>query len=768
MHDDRRLPPLLSAVALLSASSLSLEVALARVFSVMLSNQFVFAVLSVALLGLAAGSLLLPRFERLMPHLQPSGGAAATGVAVAGSLAGLLALPPALARAPLSVTFAAAALCAALPYVTLGLTTTAIFRRRAARSSLVYGADLAGAAAGALLAVPVLNAVGATGACLCSALLAALAAVLLSVSERGRPAVGPIALLASLLALLFASVSGLRLEVPFASDPGKDILRVPEATLVGSRWSSFGRTDLVVDPRMPGEMALYVDGAAGSTMYDLEGVLDDPVRSAELAASLTELTELSLLRPEERDDAVVIGAGGGRDVVAALLAGVGTIVAVEVNPDVVAFVREYERYSGGIYSALPQISVRIDEGRRYLRSSSARWDLIILALPVTKSSRGIQGLALTESYLYSAEALGEYLDRLTPEGRLLLVAHHRLELDRLVDLALDAFRSRGEPASSAVLHLSVMSPGANPVLVIKREPFDPTEVDLRFARLQALGADQGPFYLPRLAESVAWNDPKLEGPAYAMVDRRLLGIERGEPVPAPRVPPATDDRPFFYQFEPGIPAPLPHIVLLAGAGLVALLTGALLTLRSTRAGRQVYAGVVAASLLGCAFMLLEIALFQKLMLYLGRPHLTLTVLLFSLLLGAGGGSLVSSRCHRRLALAAALCCAAVAAAVAVVAALIGPAVGDARHPALVAPLLLVPLGALMGMPFPLCLRLLGASGERRAVPLAWGANGIASVVGSTLAMVVGMLAGFSRAIGLGALLYLFAAAVFALWVRERQ
>jgi hypothetical protein len=447
---------------------------------------------------------------------------------------------------------------------------------------------------------------------------------------------------------------------------------------------------------------------------------------------------------------------------------------VEVNPDLVAIVQEREQFNGGIYSSMPEVRVLVEEGRRFVRLSPQRWDLIILALPVTKSSRSVEGFALTENYLYTVESLGEYLDHLAPGGRLLLVAHHQPELYRLVRLALEAFERRGEGAGAAMGHLWTLWAAANPTLVLKREPLDLEEVERRLELMRQGRLDQVPFYLPRLRETGGGMDPGLESDAWLMLDRRLLALEHGELGPEQALEirgfelgPVTDDRPFFYRFEPGIPAPLPHLALAAsGALALLLLVGGRRISGSGRAGARGAAPaarpatrmwLLTGALLGAAFMLVEIALFQKLMLYLGRPHLALTVLLTSLLVGAGAGSFASARFAKRLGSKAALACLG-SASLAALCSLAARALAASVHPGIPAAVALALMGVAMGMPFPLCLRLMAARGLARAVPLVWGANGIASVLGSVSAVIAGMLWGFSRALWLAAALYVLAGA----------
>lgn len=158
--------------------------------------------------------------------------------------------------------------------------------------------------------------------------------------------------------------------------------------------------------------------------------------------------------------------------------------------------------------------------------------------------------------------------------------------------------------------------------------------------------------------------------------------------------------------------------------------------------------------LGMGFMLVEIAFFQKLMLFIGQPVLALTVLLFSLLVGVGTGSLLSARVHRSLKRV-----------IKIFAAIIGVVVIPfglflwkwfftlGFDPTLTAVILLMPLGVLLGFPFPLTIRLMKEMGLQSSIHRMWGVNGIASVLGSALAMIIGIQVGFTYAVLAGGLLY---------------
>ncbi|MCH8208242.1 MAG: hypothetical protein IIA62_04180 [Nitrospinae bacterium] len=253
------------------------------------------------------------------------------------------------------------------------------------------------------------------------------------------------------------------------------------------------------------------------------------------------------------------------------------------------------------------------------------------------------------------------------------------------------------------------------------------------------------------------------GSAANQFDQILVRLATGE-ITLPQlvagagidISPVTDDSPFFYKFEPGLPAPfglfsvfivlvtavVGSIGLFPGMGQIPLF-GRFAIVRDLSSSLQLRVFLLMFFCLGIGFMLVEIALFQKLTLFLGQPLLALTVLLFSLLLGTGLGSLVSSRIKHKKCQAvtwASICVALLTLIYALALEHIFSLGFDSK---LTATTMLLPMGLAMGFPFPLCIRLMKEMGLGGKVHMMWGLNGIASVLGSALTMIIGILLGFS-------------------------
>ena len=573
----------LPSVFLITYAVLTFEVALTRIFSVMLSYHFVFAIVSAALLGLGVGAMLLKRWRGLRISSASRVGAILFPLLIVVSVLLIITLPQVTSRG-----FWIYLVLAVLPFAAAGFAVSGIFQQFADKSPLLYGADLLGAALGALTIVPLLDVFGGVNAVFFAASAAALGALLLGFSSAKFPALTLGAFL--LVTASFAAITGSKIKfiVPVTNDQYKEMysmLSNPEykAEIVESRWSSFGRTDLVKSELFPNEMTLFVDGAAPSTMYNLNAILKSPEETAHLTMHFGEFFPFFFISDEEKRNALIIGPGGGRDVVVAILGGVKAITAVEVNPDVVKIVRDYQDYSGGIYSSNPNVQVVIDEGRNFVRKTDQRFDLIMLSIPVIRSSRSVEGYALTENYLFTVEAFDDYLSRLTAQGRIIIVVHNNAELYRIVSLAAAALGKRGSTEAEALNHIYTVGSDMKPAIVIKNQPLTAAEAMQVHDSMHRMGFDKGAFFIPYVKQAAARPIDRIgEGQELRMFDQFLVNVSEGKlsleklaRSAAIDIGPVTDNRPFFYKFERGLPKPFGTFAFLiaAGLGLLAILQG---------------------------------------------------------------------------------------------------------------------------------------------------------------------------------------------------
>ena len=713
-------------VALLSAGGLVLEIALTRVLSVVYFYAYVYVVLSVAVLGVGLGAALATARPAWRQPERLSLWAAFSGLAALL----LTVLVVAASSLPLRLVVLAGA---AVPFAFLGLALATAFSAFSQESPRLYWADLGGAGLGALLAVPLLNLLGGLDGMLAAAGLLALSGLAFP-RPASRLAFAPLVCALVSLALLGNLAFGwLKLDLRILNTPKPLQAQLQEgAELVKTRWNAFARTDLVRRPDT-GATYLYMDGGAGSLVPDTaqpEKWRGD-IGSFPFVAS----------RPES---VFLIGPGGGLDVALARLGGAEDVTAVEVNGASVALARGLEPILGSVYGGT---EVHIDEGRSVLRRQNRLYDLILLSHVVTQAAE-VRGYALTENGLYTVEAFGDYLDHLTPGGELAIKLYDELTLTRALVTALQAFKERGLSEAEGARHLlALLDTRAEPpipLLVVKKEAIDQAEAVGLARAAETLGFAL--LYVPGLLAN-----PPLDGVLEGRTDLEDIIASAADV----NLRPTTDDWPFFYLFERGLPGALePLLYSLGGLLLLGLLALGVRQRRATwplpRAAPLLFAA------LGVGFMVTEVGLLQRVGLFLGHPTLTLSVVLGTLLVGGGLGSLLGGRLPLRDTLMVALSGFAVAAALALWSFLwpLSDAFRGAGLPLRVflTALSLAPLALLMGVPFPVALRAVGRSSATH-VALAWAVNGVASVMGSVGATVLALLFGFESVIMVGVVAY---------------
>lgn len=735
------------ALLALAAVGLAYEVALTRLFSLIFQYHYVFLIVSLAVLGLGIGAAIGHLTRGRATDTALGGVAIALGVGLIGVAAALASL-----RSADRITLAAG--LALLPFVALGWLNATIFARYAAHSALLYGADLFGAVLGLLGALALVETVGAFGSVLALASVAALAAALLA-WRTARALVAGAGLLAA-LGIGLAIGGEVEYDPARLQDAPPDktmthVLQDPaaDAEVLDTRWSTFARVDLV---RIADEALRYVftDAGAGSVMVRYDP--SNPGEAAWLEANADNLP-FAIAPPPEH--VLILGAGAGKDVIQARLAGAESITAVEINPTMVELTNAYPDYTGDVFH-LPGVTTVVTDGRNYVERSDERYDLIYLNLVYSQAATP-GAAALAENYIFTREALAAYWDHLAEDGRLGAVTHNGPEGIRLFLGALDMLQSDGFSLREALDRVTLTARRTtNPqerttIITVDRAPWTPERAQALRDLIEARGMSI--LYIPHI------NEELLGGLATGDVTlaQYIAGNEEFNYFPT------TDDRPFFYHLDPGLPPALN--TLLRAVVVLSLLYVALVVVTwdarqgplSRRAAWLVYF-----ALLGAGFMLVEIPLIQRFNLLLGAPALALSAVIGGMLLGASAGSLFSGRFAParlpRLVTAAAL---ATGAGVLAVTALY-PALIDRALPlplgarAAITIALLVPLGFVMGVAFPSGMRLAGRT-DPAGIPAHWGANAVASTLGSTLATVLAMSYGFTTALLLGAALYLVVA-----------
>ena len=445
-------------------------------------------------------------------------------------------------------------------------------------------------------------------------------------------------------------------EIPIGHFPEKDMYYTYDnptihPDIIDSRWSINGRSDLVEYNNQNIVKDLFIDGAAGSQMYKFNGSIahHDTLLDKMLLQHSTTIPFLFLTK-EEKKNMLVIGPGGGGEILAGILGGVQKITGVEVNPDFVAIVKNNSDFNGGIYTNFPQVNIEVAEGRHFIKSTQQHYNIIVLALPSTKQLQNIDGLASNENFLLTVEAMKDYLQNLTQNGQLIFTLHNRWELVRLIVTTLYAFKENGIDNADAVNHFLILGSEYAPTIVIKKSAYTIDEINAIGKTANSFPADfPRVTYLPFLDNPI--ND-EVENILLQNIKDRQSSLEKILASNSSDISPVRDDNPFFYKVDKGVPGDF--VNLLAATSVAALLSVIIplkkikSKLKNNKKGKEkrtVYLPLLVFICIGIGFMILELSLFQKFILYLGSPTIALSILLGSLLVGMGIGSFFGGKIY---------------------------------------------------------------------------------------------------------------------------
>ena len=802
---------LLIAIALTSFSALLLELALTRLFSVVLFYHFAFLAISVALLGLGAGGVFayLRRSWLTRFATRPLAGTLCTvnAVVIFLTLEVVLHVPVSLELSGGNFfRLTAIYLASAVPFFFTGLIFSLVFARETHHVTRLYGADLVGGALACLAVVPLLNGIGGPNAILFSALVMAAAAMIWQRGPvlakrqdgRGRPSLHrlfPLLAGTMLVLLIVVNHSGRLIDVIYAKGMFRDRSWVEFA-----KWNAISRVEV---DRQGDAKVVVIDADASTYIMNTDPHHWGAGWEKDLMSAPAALT--NVLRPH--GDFAIIGPGGGVDVLRAVANGSPNVTGIEINPLIAtAVMRErYADYAYHLYE-LPEVHIHVTDGRSFIRSSHEQYDVIQMTLVDTWASTAAGAFALSENSLYTADAFREYFQHLKPDGMIAITRwefRQPREALRVVSVAMEALHQLG--VANPAQHFMVVSDGeldedGIPVVVLaKKTPFTPAEEGATEQHI-ARNGKLVPLYLPSdpgqnpFSALIALNDPWVFAREYPY-----------------NVAPVNDNAPFFFftlktgqilheeSLQQGIDwkvnlgvVVLGMVLVISLAAVQAFLILPMLLGAGGPSRRRV--SLLYFIAVGLGYIAVEIAFIQRFVLFLGHPTYALTVVIFLLLLASGAGSLISRRWLREpghVWLPLLLLTGAISVYVVVLPPALRALVGLPFVLKLaVSGLLLIPLGVAMGMPFPTGLRALDSSAEAaahassggatgvspvqpggasgsppasltagNAVEWAWAMNAASSVFGSVLAMVIAIHWGLNVTLASGAAAYLAALAL---------
>jgi len=862
-------------LAVVSLSVLLLELTLTRIFSIILWYDYAFMAISIAFFGLGVGSLAVHtaknrlRREDIPIYLLKSSLGFAISIGVFLVVTSYL-IPPSVNFLYLFY------LISSLPFLFAGIAIALIFYSRPRDISRLYFLDLIGSAAATLLLDPLLRGFGAEYTLVFVSLLVsvtcmvgifvmsrnkAYSTVFISrtskvmryldrlaaftrgnrgysnteqglaqnnTSTSGKNRIQLIRLLSISLVLVIIFSLILALSSSF-----KDLVSIKPGEKKGlhyqlsnqsgfehlfTEWNSFSRIDVtrqvhnITQPqsldssgRSRALAAIAIDADADTPVIRWNGTIQD----------LEWIKHYMDFLPYEitaTNSTLIIGSGGGEDVLASLAGGSRNVTAVEINPLIIEAAKRFGSSAGNLYDR-DQVKLVIDEGRRYLSGTDSRFDLIMIKLVDSWAAQLAGGYALSENYLYTVEAFKQYLEHLNKGHGMLVMIRWNIELPRLIPLIYQSLLEdygespRGPRNASADSVLRENQEILSRVIVVENKP-----------GLYFLPSSEGSIYpVLVMIKNSAFTTEELEIVKQTVSERNAKAIllpgdhiqsefekilsknlgtigSLGEVANSSisSLPPPTDDSPFFFARER---IPFQLIMLLT---TVLILSGVLFTILlyysklnkidmvTVMSSNKYY--LLFATCIGLGFMFFEITLIQKFLLILGTPVLALTAILFSILIATGIGSYASGKLFPARPARAILVSIPL---IIVLATAYYFLIDDVIYQGIVLPIyeriiltviFIAPIGFLMGFQFPSIIRL--ATGHNRKyadmiqsqigsnkkfadshnvsleeinetddhnVTLIWGVNIIASVIGSILAVISSMVVGLNNTllVGLG-------------------
>ena len=782
-----------AGLMIVTAAVMMLQIIETRIISVISWYYLAFFVISVAMFGLTAGAVwvyLHPKVftpSYLSFHLAVStlGFALATVASLLVQLTLATTLSPTFTGVVVWTEFA---LALAVPFFFSGIAISLALMRSPYPVGKVYGVDLLGAATGCLGVLLALNLTSGPAAVLWLAAALAGAALLFAVpcaavAPAGRTTARGLfrrrRLVCAVLLLLAGTneLTGHGVHPLFVKDKAES-----QEQFDYEGWNSFSRIMITKNmvnksPRLWGpsphipvyrveQREMNIDGGAGTVMYHFGGDLE------ELAFLRYDITNLAYAIPGLKTGAV-IGVGGGRDLLSARLLGVERVVGVEINPILIDLLTNgFADYTA--IARVPGISFEVDEARSWFARADQTFEVIQMSLIDTWAATGAGAFTLSENGLYTIEAWRIFLDRLSPEGVFTVSRWYAPgevnETGRMVSLAVATLLDLG--VTEPQRHLFLASTDNIATLIVSRSPLSHDTLDA----LHGSATQHGFSVL--ISPNHRPSSPVLQG-IVAVADRAGLNVATQDYYLD--LTPPTDARPFFFnqlRFDrlfdevtrrhsrrPGVMGgnlaatmTLAMLVMVSmGLVLATIVVPQLSNVRHV-AYQLAIGGTAYFLLIGAGFMITEIALLQRMSVFLGHPVYALSIVLFSLILATGIGSFASERLQldtapriRGWASLTAPYLVAWPAWIPRVLLFLDSAGLLARAAFCV--LVLAPAGLLMGFGFPTGIRLVTRI-DSRPTPWFLGINGAAGVLAAGLAVLMSLAFDIDQTLRVGGLCYL--------------
>jgi len=752
---------LLFTIFTVTFSTMLVEVMLTRVFSVIYFGQFAFLIISLALFGYGLSGVYLALKKPAAPGKREPGlpfflllFALSLPLAYKATLMinidFLHLFNPAINLGYLVINL----LILLVPFFSGGVVLALIFSRYSESIGRLYFIDLIGSSLGSLAIIPLIPALGPNRILILLFFALSLAWFLLAGGRKGIR-IGAFAALVVAFGLMFRFDNAVFPIVPKLVDSKRQYnAQLENGRIEYSKWSTIDKID--VAPWGGGRKVIWINGGTmQSFLKRFNGRLDRLGKIEWDAAALP-------FQVARNGSAVIIGSAGGYEVLCALSHGFKRVVAIEMDPVICDLLQnEYLDYTGRIFK-LPQVTLLADEGRSALKRMKLKFDVIQMVNSHNPDSLLSGSLSVSETYIYTVESFKDYWDHLQPDG-LVYILHWNGE--RLFSTALQALKEMGIERPEEKFFV-VQYPEGFTHFFLKKGAF--TEADYGILKL-SIGENGRLVYSPDLKDDNIF---------YRMM-ADLKGTVRGSSV---NIAPVYDASPYFNQpnrigqfrfknmqvngmAEKIVQSALVYsnsiYLSILALSLMMAFFFIFLPLRRRSAGIGQKPLILYFFFIGLAFIMVEIIFIKIFQLLLGSPAVSISIIIFALLISTGIGSLCSPKLARLLGGRLIPLFSVILAAVLTAYALGLFPLLEVFMPLglpwrIGASLALIALaGFFMGVFFPDGIRRLGQA-DKTLIGWAWGANSFATVLGSIMGVIVAINWSFSAVLIAAGLSYLAA------------
>ena len=784
----KRLSKYSFGIFFISFSTLLFELSLTRVFSVTLWYHFGFLIISTALLGFGVSGVVLSLWKKFREQYILDKTLGWLGICLTLSIIICFWLLQQIPFDPFSlytdkmqllympVTF----IIVSIPFFFAGLALSLLFTRLSVNINRLYAFDLAGAALGCLAIIFTMSYLGGGGSVVFASTFAAIASILFfGKSFKNLSIFSFILLLAS---VVFSFNADKIIPLHITSNKAQGLRTM---TPVLSKWNIFSKIDLYNDTSFisPKKMAPFFIIDQGTAATGLDFDMQPNVHDVLQQFNNDSLYGSCLAYLDKPNPSLlIIGSGCGTQVLDGLHHGAKKITAVEINP-IINDVVTHNKYWSDLFKQ-PQVKLVTDEGRNYVRSSKENYDAIISVHTISNSAIASGALSLSENYVLTREAFEDYFNHLTNSGTIYFT-RPEFQLPRLFATAREVLEENGIKDVSNHLFAYTYPPSKRfedrksffAVFLMSKKSFTQEQLNkmMQFVNMQVIDGSPIILYSPSVQNKNIYDT--------ILTTTNLPGLYKNYPF---EISPATDNEPFFNHhtrwsslnwqsfkdifsqqklgrlaLEDRPVAEVTLIVLLVQVLIISALFILLPLFRFSSKSLQtksIFSYLFYFSGLGCGFIMIEIVMIQMFSLLLGEPVYTFAIVLAALLLFTGLGAYISGRyvLHAKQILRRAIIGLSLLLLLAsfFLPSLLRAAIAlpvSARI--ILSVILIMPLGILLGMPFPSGIQLISKQAPG-LIAWAWGVNGFFTVIGSVLALMLSMMIGFQAVLWIAIAVYL--------------